>query len=50
MIIEPIIELIDGRLQRHLESTAGIGVHLFFPKTLCLEAILYSNPPLVPPI
>jgi hypothetical protein len=50
MIIELIIEPTDGRLQRHLESTAGIGVHLYFPKILCLKAIRYCNPPLGLPI
>jgi len=50
MIIELITEPTDGRLQRHLGSIADIEVHLYFPKTLCLKAILYCNPPLGPPI
>ena len=50
MIIEPNIEPIDGLSQRHPETTTDIGVHLYYPKTLCLKAILYCNPPLGPPI
>jgi len=50
MIIELITEPTDGRLQQHLESTAGIGVRLYFPKTLFLEATLYCSPPLGLPI